>query len=143
MFNSQTASKAVLFSQENSAENEIDMGDDAETALMHLHRICAASDRLHPRLIQFRPLACSGETEFFYSVEEVVAAIESGSVHSDQRCLPTMFASTNDFNSFLNELAVLYRRSVDRLNCRFDGTQTQIFGAIDGASPDQLQSWRQ
>ena len=126
MFNSQTAAKSALLSQQNSAENEMRMSNDAETTLGYLHRTCAASDSLHPRLISFKSLACSDQTEFSCSVEEVVAAIASGSVHPEHDHLPTMFASTHDFNHFLNELAVLYRRSVDRWGCHLDSTQSQM-----------------
>ena len=126
MSNCQPVSKAALLLPANSAENEICMGHEAETTLGYLHRTCAASEGLHPRLIPFRPLACTDQMEFSYSVEEVVAAIESGSVHPEHGHLPTMFASTHDFNNFLNEVALLYRRSVDRWGCLLDGTQSQM-----------------
>lgn len=114
MSSSQTASTAALFLSASHPERERHWHDDAETALGYWHRTCAVSEAVHPRLIPLKPVAPSDEQALRCSVEELVAAIASGSVHTEQSHMPTLFSSTHEFENFLREIDVLYRGSVDR-----------------------------
>lgn len=125
MSSSRAVSKADLLLPACNSQNEMCLSNDAETALAYWHRACAASETIHPRQIQFKQSTHSDTAGFCYSVNEVVAEIESGNVHSEQRFVPSIFASTNDFNDFLYEMDVLYRRSVDRWGSCFVSIQTK------------------
>lgn len=89
-----------------------------------------------PQIKTATPFATTSEIEFCAYIDKITAAVETGSFHEDLDFVPKLFSSADGFETFLSEMAVFYKHSVDGWNHTF----SNVIAATDAIRRERTTS---